>query len=357
MLRVVWTNGVPQNRLAAADRSADRGGAGPQGELPLPLRLERASASTSSPTCSGTRPSACRWRPASTPAPTPTSWCGWTAPGRRTASTACASPRSSGRPPTSTPSGSGWWTTRRTSRWRAACGWCRASASRWTCSAARAVRPVAAAWDGKGDDVTARVRARDEVYASGFEPSPYQGVARAWTFTFDLGEAPGAPRTPPARRLDLPGRRQPEPRRGPAPGPPLSAAASGGGDGAGLEDARARHGLPGGQDQDDGGGHPAAAARRPPPAHRHLPLARLGPHRLDPDAGRRRPGGPARLEPRSVRSPLPRLLGAGPPLPQRTPRLRLRRTSARNPPGSPSPATTPATATWRAAGRRRTTAP
>ncbi|MEA2604646.1 MAG: hypothetical protein QOF89_5638 [Acidobacteriota bacterium] len=59
--------------------------------------------------------------------------------------------------------------------------------------AARRLRPVAAAWDGKGIDVTARVRARDEVYASGFDPSPYQGVARVWNFTFDLGEAPAAP--------------------------------------------------------------------------------------------------------------------------------------------------------------------
>lgn len=57
----------------------------------------------------------------------------------------------------------------------------------------RAVRPVAAAWDGRGNDATARVRARDDVYASGYEPSPYQGVAKAWTFTFDLGEAPAAP--------------------------------------------------------------------------------------------------------------------------------------------------------------------
>jgi len=59
--------------------------------------------------------------------------------------------------------------------------------------AARDVRSVAAAWDGRGEEVTSRVRARDEVYASGFEPGPYQGVAKPWTFTFDLGEAPGAP--------------------------------------------------------------------------------------------------------------------------------------------------------------------
>lgn len=59
--------------------------------------------------------------------------------------------------------------------------------------AARGLRPVAAAWDGRGEDVTARVRDRDEIYAGGYEPSLYQGVARAWSFTFDLGEAPGAP--------------------------------------------------------------------------------------------------------------------------------------------------------------------
>lgn len=57
----------------------------------------------------------------------------------------------------------------------------------------RAVRPVAAAWDGRGNDATARIRVRDDVYASGFEPSPYQGVAKEWTFTFDLGETPAAP--------------------------------------------------------------------------------------------------------------------------------------------------------------------
>jgi Tfp pilus assembly protein PilF len=58
--------------------------------------------------------------------------------------------------------------------------------------AARGLRPVAGAWDGRGEDVTARIRSRDEVYAGGYELGPYQGVARAWDFTFDLGEAPGA---------------------------------------------------------------------------------------------------------------------------------------------------------------------
>jgi tetratricopeptide (TPR) repeat protein len=59
--------------------------------------------------------------------------------------------------------------------------------------AARGLRPVAGAWDGGGADATAGVRQRDDVYASGYEPGPYQGVAKAWNFNFDLGEAPGAP--------------------------------------------------------------------------------------------------------------------------------------------------------------------
>ncbi|HEX2252769.1 MAG TPA: CRTAC1 family protein, partial [Thermoanaerobaculia bacterium] len=60
--------------------------------------------------------------------------------------------------------------------------------------ASRALRPVAAAWDGRGDEVTGRVRHRDEVYADGYTVGPYQGVAAApWTFTVDLGEAPAAP--------------------------------------------------------------------------------------------------------------------------------------------------------------------
>ena len=58
----------------------------------------------------------------------------------------------------------------------------------------RDLRPVAAAWDGEGRDVTDRVRTRDEVYADGYTESRYQGLARApWSFTFDLGEAPAAP--------------------------------------------------------------------------------------------------------------------------------------------------------------------
>ena len=56
------------------------------------------------------------------------------------------------------------------------------------------VRPVVHAIDGRGRDVTERVRARDEVYADGYERSRFQGhAAEPWTFTFDLGEAPGKP--------------------------------------------------------------------------------------------------------------------------------------------------------------------
>jgi len=56
------------------------------------------------------------------------------------------------------------------------------------------VSPVAAAWDARGRDVTATVRTRDEVYADGWEPSAYQGVAQEpWAFTFDLGLEPSGP--------------------------------------------------------------------------------------------------------------------------------------------------------------------
>ncbi len=55
------------------------------------------------------------------------------------------------------------------------------------------LKPMAAAEDGQGRDVTKEIAARDEVYADGYEKSPYQGVAKEWTFTFDLGEAPAAP--------------------------------------------------------------------------------------------------------------------------------------------------------------------
>lgn len=57
--------------------------------------------------------------------------------------------------------------------------------------ASRGVRPVAAAWDGRGANVTERVLRRDDVYADGYEKSAYQGMAaKSWTFTWDLGEAP-----------------------------------------------------------------------------------------------------------------------------------------------------------------------
>lgn len=60
--------------------------------------------------------------------------------------------------------------------------------------ATRTLRALKAAWDGRGNDVTTVVAERDEIYADGWTASPYQGVAeRPWTFTFDLGEAPGAP--------------------------------------------------------------------------------------------------------------------------------------------------------------------
>ncbi len=60
--------------------------------------------------------------------------------------------------------------------------------------ASRDLRPVARAWDGAGRDVTHQVQRRDEVYADGYAQSRYQGVAaEPWTFTFDLGAAPNGP--------------------------------------------------------------------------------------------------------------------------------------------------------------------
>jgi hypothetical protein len=58
----------------------------------------------------------------------------------------------------------------------------------------RQLRAPVAAWDGAGREVTARIAQRDEIYADGWTASPYQGVAsELWNFTFDLGEAPAAP--------------------------------------------------------------------------------------------------------------------------------------------------------------------
>jgi hypothetical protein len=58
----------------------------------------------------------------------------------------------------------------------------------------RDLRPVAAAWNGRGEDVTDAVAHRDEVYADGYRASRYQGVAaEPWTFTFDLGQVPRGP--------------------------------------------------------------------------------------------------------------------------------------------------------------------
>ncbi len=60
--------------------------------------------------------------------------------------------------------------------------------------ATRDVRVPVAAWDGNNRNVTRVVAARDDVYADGYRPSPYQGVAATpWTMTFDLGTAPDGP--------------------------------------------------------------------------------------------------------------------------------------------------------------------
>lgn len=59
--------------------------------------------------------------------------------------------------------------------------------------ASRGLRAPAAAWDGTGAEVTARIARRDEIYAAGYPTGPFQGIASSWTFTFELDEAPAAP--------------------------------------------------------------------------------------------------------------------------------------------------------------------
>ncbi len=49
------------------------------------------------------------------------------------------------------------------------------------------------AWDGDGVEVTEQVAVRDHVYADGYQLGAYQGISDPWTFTFDLGQAPAAP--------------------------------------------------------------------------------------------------------------------------------------------------------------------
>ncbi len=66
----------------------------------------------------------------------------------------------------------------------------------------RDARPAARVEDGRGEDVTTRVAARDGVFAGGFRPSPYQGVAaEPWHLTIDLGPAAAARPAGPVRLL------------------------------------------------------------------------------------------------------------------------------------------------------------
>lgn len=208
----------------------------------------------------------------------------------------------------------------------------------------RELRPVVAAWDGSGREVTTRVARRDEIYADGWKASPYQGVSiEPWTFTLDLGEAPAAPvrllldgwifpadaslNLAVAQRTDL------------ATWPP-----------------RLEVETPGGwQTLMPSMGHPAgktktmvvdtsAPGRRPPPPDRGDPVALLGSRRLVTRAGRRRAPGSCPPGPGRGRSPLPRLLGTGAPRPQRPPPVRLR-TAANRQPLAPFPG--PLHALWR----------
>ena len=193
VLRIVWTNGVPQNRLQLAGR-----------QWVVEEQILKAAAlssipgtarsSPSSPIFSGELPWACRWRRESGPAPTRKNWCGSTEPAPETGPMSCGSPKSSGRRLSLISPAFGWSIIPRRSKSPAA------FASSWGAQvedrvlASRNVRPIRQAWDGQGRDVTQRVRHRDEVYADGYLKSPYQGVAREpWSLTFDLGMPRGAP--------------------------------------------------------------------------------------------------------------------------------------------------------------------
>ena len=190
--------------------------------------------------------------------------------------------------------------------------------------AARDVHPVAAAWDGHGEDVTARVRARDEVYASGYEPGPYQGVAKPWTFTFDLGEAPGAPVRllldgwifPADASLNLAAAQRPD---FPYLPPRLEVETA-----KGWETLIPSMGFPAGKTKTmvvDTPPLPAGAHRLRIVTSLWLGWDRIAWTRAN---GRRRPRRPRPPGAPRVRSPISRLLAADPPLPQRAARLRLR---------------------------------
>ena len=147
--------------------------------------------------------------------------------------------------------------------------------------AAADVRPVVAAWDGHGRDVTSRIAARDEVYADGYERGDAQGVAaRPWTFTFDLGAAPAAPVRlllegwifPADASLNLAVAQRAE---------ALDATRLGSGDRGRLAFAAPADGRSARQDQADDDRHAAAPRRSAPAAHRQLEVAALGSHRVD----------------------------------------------------------------------------
>jgi len=60
--------------------------------------------------------------------------------------------------------------------------------------ATRDLRPVTQAWDARGVDVTDRVSRQDRVFADGWAKSAYQGIAaEPWEFTFDLGRSTSGP--------------------------------------------------------------------------------------------------------------------------------------------------------------------
>ena len=132
-----------------------------------------------------------------------------------------------------------------------------------------------------------------------------------------------------AGRLGVPRRCEPEPRHRPGGGarrPGDGDDPARGRDRGRLADPARSDGLPARQDEDDGRRHPAAARGRAEAPDRDHPLAALGPDRLEHRTGRRRRRRCRRPGPseRGERRPLvPRLLGADPARAQRPAPVRL----------------------------------
>ena len=343
--------GVDQRRPPepppAADRPADRGGAGPQGELPLPLCLER-------------RAFRLRHRPALELADRPAR--GARRLGRRRPARVGAGGRRASRGGRLPPAGHRGALGGRLLRRRPPLGGRPPDGGRGGEQPAGGARraPAGAACSprrerpprGRAPGTAAAPRSRRRSGRAtrstppASTPSPYQGVAQAWTFTFDLGEAPGAPVRllldgwifPADASLNLAVAQRPD-----FPNVPPRLEVETGGGLAGLIPAM---GFPAGKTKTMVVDTPAAARREPAACASSPPsgsagTASPGPAPPADDV----PVVRARLEPRAADlryRGFSRLLRRAPNAPHDYDYEDDRR---RTPPGCPSPAATPATAT------------